>query len=209
MAVEGVGINDTNRRIVIDEYTTNAKGKRVQKRLWICPYYNKWQSMLTRCYSEKHKKRHPTYVGCECDSSWLYFSNFIKWVDSQPNRDWMNCHLDKDLLIKGNKLYNEQNCVFLNKTVNSFITAPTRSRGEFMIGVNMCKRSNKFISHCSEIFGKKSNHLGTFTTELAAHKAWQAKKHEHACQLAELQDDPRVAQALRERYAPDKDWTDY
>jgi hypothetical protein len=64
-----------------------------------------------------------------------------------------------------------------------------------------------FKGSCGNPFTGEGTYLGYFTDELACHKAWQAKKHEYACQLAELQEDPRVAQALRERYAPDKDWT--
>jgi hypothetical protein len=46
-----------------------------------------------------------------------------------------------------------------------------------------------------------------FPTELEAHKAWQARKHELACMLADLQTDDRIASRLREMYAPDKNWT--
>jgi len=42
---------------------------------------------------------------------------------------------------------------------------------------------------------------------LDAHLAWKQQKHEYACLLADLQEDSRVADALRQRYAPDKDWT--
>lgn len=49
--------------------------------------------------------------------------------------------------------------------------------------------------------------MGVFPTELEAHLTWQARKHELSCMLADLQTDERIATVLRERYAPDKDWT--
>ena len=64
-----------------------------------------------------------------------------------------------------------------------------------------------YRAYCNNPFKDKKLHLGSFITELEAHKAWQAKKHEYALQLADLQEDPRVADALRQRYAPYKDWT--
>ena len=79
-----------------------------------------------------------------------------------------------------------------------------------MIGCSFHKATGKYMSRCMNPFSKyegQGRHIGIFNTELEAHKAWQAKKHEYACQLAELQADPRAAQALRERFAPDKDWT--
>ena len=80
-----------------------------------------------------------------------------------------------------------------------------------MLGANFHSRDLTYEAHCCNPFLPKnvsrSLYLGRFKTELEAHKAWQAKKHEYALQLAELQDDPRVAEVLRERYAPDKDWS--
>jgi hypothetical protein len=42
--------------------------------------------------------------------------------------------------------------------------------------------------------------LGAFKTVEEANKAFLKEKHRFACMLADLQDDPRVAKALRERY---------
>ena len=43
----------------------------------------------------------------------------------------------------------------------------------------------------------------TYTTsEYEAHEAWKARKHEHACKLADIQSDVRVAKVLRTRYCP-------
>jgi hypothetical protein len=199
------GINDAEHPVFIKE--NRVEGVQLRKQIFYCPYYRKWQSMIRRCYSVKFQHIRPTYLGCTVDVSWKYFSNFEKWVDSQPNRDWENCDLDKDLLVKGNKVYSPETCVFLDQTVNCFITDNKQSRGSWKIGVCFDKSKNKFKSDCRDPFMGRKQHIGYFNTELEAHKAWQAKKHEYACLLAEQQSDPRVAEALCQRYAPDKDWS--
>lgn len=205
--VHGVGINDV-------DYTVNKmitlgyiNGKQIQKRVWMCPYYRKWASLLKRCYSSKYQTKYPTYIGCTVDPEWLYLSNFIRWVDNQPNRDWQNCELDKDLLFVGNKHYGHTTCVFLTKQVNYFTLLNESKRGEHMIGVSYSSLIKHYRVQCRNPFIRADNQVGYFATELEAHKAWQAKKHEYACQLADLQDDLRVADALRQRYTSDKDWT--
>ena len=49
--------------------------------------------------------------------------------------------LDKDLLVKGNKVYNESTCVFLPKEINSVLTKSTASRGDYLIGVCWSKNT--------------------------------------------------------------------
>lgn len=202
--VYGWGINDVNYNI-----TTNIRVNGLWKVTWECPYYLKWMAMLQRSYCLKCQERQPMYKGCTVDPEWRYLSNFIKWVDSQPNRDWQNCELDKDFLIKGNKHYGKDTVIFIPKNLNLFMTYKRYAKYNRLLGVTPVKgcKADKYVAHCRNPFTKKSEYLGRFTTEIEAHKAWQAKKHEYALRLAERQVDHRVAKVLRERYAPDKDWT--
>lgn len=202
--VYGWGINDVSYNVHRYEMVNGKK-----KCVWACPYYKKWKSILGRCFDLKYQERQPTYKGCTVCEEWKYLSNFIKWVDSQPNKDWMKCEPDKDFLSGGNKHYSPETVVFVSNRVNSFITDKSRGRGICMIGVSYCPRrkKNPYEVRCSNPFMGKQEHLGRFPTELQAHLAWQDRKHELACQIADMQADERVAKALRERYAPDKDWT--
>lgn len=174
------------------------------KMRWLCPAYRDWYDLIKRVFSEKYQNKNPTYIGCTIAEEWKYFSNFRRWVlEEQPNKDWENCCLDKDILFNSNKHYSPETCAYISAKVNSFITS---KRAYTYTGASPV--GGKFVSLCRDPFsGKKRLYVGTFLTELEAHRAWQAKKHEFACLLAEQQQDPRVAKALRERYAPDKDWT--
>ncbi len=166
-----------------------------------CPYYKRWGAMLGRCHSEVLQEKFPTYRGCTVSASWLYFSNFKYWMHTQ---DWEEKHLDKDILLSGNKVYSETTCVFIHDKVNSFILANARSRGEFMLGVSQQGLSS-YRSDCCDPFikGHYSGYLGSFPTELSAHLAWKKKKHEYACQLAvsDYVREVHVGDALIERYA--------
>jgi hypothetical protein len=205
--MHGVGINDVDYVVRENKTIGYINGKQKQITVWLCPYYLKWSDALRRCYSEKYQAKSPTYVGCSVDPDWLYLSNFIKWVDSQPNRDWQNCQLDKDLLVEDNKHYSPDTCVFISKGLNVFIVDRGAARGKYLIGVSWHKAAGKFVAQCNNPFKTRAHYIGCFNTELEAHKAWQERKHLYACQLAELQSDHRVANALRTRYSPDKDWT--
>lgn len=202
--VEGHGINDVDYAVSRYEYVEGFTkgGKRKQVAVWRCPYYKKWTSILTRVYSEKYHKTHPTYKGTSICKEWLYLSNFIKWVDSQPERNWENLQPDKDFLIEGNKHYSPETVVFIDGNVNSFILDGGAARGCTMLGVtykSRCK-TNPYQACCTDPFKRKDSYIGYYATELEAHNAWRKTKHNYALELAELQSDPRVAEVLRNKY---------
>jgi hypothetical protein len=115
-------------------------------------------------------------------------------------QEWLGKELDKDLLSQGNKIYSPETCVFVDLNVNHFILDRSAKRGDFPIGVSFDKVRGKFQSYCGNPFTGKSSNLGYFDCPEKAHEAWRKRKHELACQLADLQTNERVANALRSRY---------
>lgn len=154
--------------------------------------------MLERCYSIKLQERYPTYRGCTVSKEWLTFSNFRAWMVTQ---DFEGKQLDKDLLIEGNKVYGPETCVFVSGSVNRFTTDRGAARGEWLIGATWDKTAGKFRSSCRNPFTKKGEYLGYFTCEQEAHEAWLKRKLELAKELAAIQEDPRAAEALINRYS--------
>lgn len=184
----GVGINDA-------DYIVSKKSNGVTVR---CRYYSRWKDMIRRCYSERRGSEHAAYEGCSVCDEWKSFMSFRGWMQRQ---DWMNKHLDKDILIPGNKVYAPDLCVFVDDITNTFLTTGRPNGNGLLTGAVWDKSRGKFMATCGNPFSKKANNLGRFDTEIEAHNAWKKRKHQIACMLADVQRDERVAEALRSRYA--------
>lgn len=192
--VYGVGYNDSKEATVTTvEHYCEVTGKLVGKKLLKCPFYSRWKDMLKRCYSGKY----PSYEGVIVCQEWLTFSNFRAWMETQ---DWEGKQLDKDLLVKDNKLYSPAVCLFISREVNLFITESDKARGEFPIGVTFDKATGKFLSQCRNIICEGSGHIGRYLTPEEASRAWLTRKLELAKLLAVKQEDLTVAEALVRRY---------
>jgi len=161
--VYGVGINDAT-------YPVNPVilGKRV-----ICPYYDRWNKILKRCYSGKY----PAYKGVSVCDSWLVFSNFRSWMIDQ---DWEGKDLDKDILGTG-KVYCPKSCTFLTHKANSFLIDKSRVKGSLPFGVRYVK--GKYVARCSDIYTGKLIHLGSFVTKEEAHEKWFCFKRDQLDKL--------------------------
>ena len=137
--------------------------------------YELWQNMLQRCYSDDFKKKQSTYEGCEVSDNFKSYEYFYEWCHSQIGFNNEGWHLDKDLLIKGNKVYSESTCIFIPKEINQLLTKRTASRGEYLIGVHWSKTRKAFKAQVSKNKGKQE-HLGYFNTELEAFNAYKIAK---------------------------------
>ena len=108
--VHGVGINDADYAVANYETIGCVDGKQKQKRVWLCPYYQAWTSMLERCYSAKWHERNPTYKNCTVSDEWLTFSNFKAWMEKQ---DFEGKQFDKDLLVQVIRFYSAETAFLL------------------------------------------------------------------------------------------------
>lgn len=196
--VLGVGINDLGYSVKKQEIGRRGNdGKRTYKLLWTCPYYSKWKNMLERCFSKYYSEQNPTYKDCTVEPDWLYASKFKAWMETQ---DWEGKELDKDLLIKGNKHYEPETYVFLSKQLNAFLVDRINYRGKYPLGVTKTTKGSGYKAECRDPFKIRSHHIGIFDYPQNAHLAWKARKHQYACELAELEKDERIINALKTRY---------
>ena len=196
--VFGVGVNDLGYATRVYEYVTENGGKRVRKHVFRCTYYTVWENMLKRCYSKKYLESYPSYIGTSVCSEWLSATAFKKWMEQQ---DWQDKSLDKDIIVKGNKLYSPETCAFVLPATNLFVTASDASRGDYPIGVNLCKRTGKYRANCGNPSTGKPENLGDFSTPEDAHEVWRKRKHELAQLQAAKESDLRVVEALKKRYS--------
>ena len=160
--------------------------------------YTLWKNMLQRCYSGNSRNRYPTYEGCKVSDNFKSYEYFYEWCHKQigfGNQGW---HLDKDLLVKGNKVYSEYSCVFIPREINQLLTKSTASRGEYLVGVYYHKGGKAFIARVNKNTGKPEK-LGSFATELEAFNSYKTAKEAFVKEQAnkyKSQIDPRAYSAL-------------
>lgn len=161
--------------------------------------YELWTGILQRSYSSKFHIRNPTYVGCSVSENFKGFDFFASWCNRQTGFQYVDWELDKDILVKGNKLYSEDNCVFIPREINLFLNKMKKKRGRFPIGVYYDTCSGKFKAQMRTGTGSMKN-LGRFTTPEEAFTKYKMAKEGAASALAKKYDgivDSRVTEALR------------
>ena len=151
--------------------------------------YKKWCSMLERCYDPYTINKHPTYKDCYVCNYWHCFQNFCKWWEEniyKCNNESM--HLDKDILIKGNKIYSPETCIIAPQRINNLFVKRDVARGEYPIGVCWVKVNNKFRAYCG-ILDKENNkkdiNLGRYNTIEEAFLAYKKFKENYIKQVAD------------------------
>ena len=144
--------------------------------------YQMWRSMLRRCYDLKYKKKQPTYYNCTVCEEWLSFSNFKIWYnDNYYMVDNEKMQLDKDILIKGNKIYSPQTCIIVPRNINSLF-AFRKINKKHLLGVKITK-NNKYEARLS--IDNTYKHLGIYETELEAFNAYKTAKENNIKRVAD------------------------
>ena len=176
--VYGFGLNDANYKV-----THSVDGKRK-----MCEFYRKWTNMLKRCYSEKYKKGLNAYDNVMVCDDWLTFSNFKSWMETQ---DWVGKDLDKDLLSGESKIYSPETCLFIDHSLNIFISERS-IQSDLPYGV--CKHGKRYQSGI-RIDGKRK-YLGLFDSIDEANQAWLTERRRLVELIVSQQTDNRIKEAL-------------
>lgn len=146
--------------------------------------YAVWSSMLDRCYND----RYPTYAECTVCTEWHSFQNFCKWylgnyyIVSTGER----MEVDKDIKIKGNKIYSPETCLLVPRSINVLFTKSDAKRtAVHPIGV-LCIDGNRYIARLNiTIDGVKTKrYLGTFNTIDEAFAAYKEGKEQYIKEMA-------------------------
>lgn len=151
-------------------------------------HYNVWNNMFQRCYSKKQEKNSPTYKDVNVCEEWYNFQVFAEWFENNYKEGFQ---LDKDILIKGNKIYSPETCCFVPQEINTLFVKNDSNRGKYPIGV-----TTSYGKPVAQISGKN---LGTFNTVDEAFKIYKIAKEKQIKEVADKWKtliDPRVYQAL-------------
>lgn len=175
LSVYGVGITG-------NKYPININGEQAKE-------YVTWLHMIRRCFSHKEKNRITAYKNVTCCNEWILYENFYEWLHGQENFiKWLNgdrwC-IDKDILIKGNKVYSPETCCLVPNNVNNLILKHEAGRGELPIG--MTKHNNKIQVWCSNPFTGKCEPLGTYSTKEEAFSIYKSYKEDIIKRVANIE----------------------
>ena len=181
--VRGWGVNDADYIV----FPTLSNGRRS-----MCLYYMAWSNMLERVFSTKWHAKYPTYIGASVCDEWKYFMNFRSWMMAQ---DWRDKHLDKDIIVPGNKHYSPETCAFVDGQINNLLIHSAASRRKCPVGVSFHKGAKKYRATID--MNGEHRHLGLFDTPEEASLVYRKEKSRHVRHIALTQvDDPRVRAGL-------------
>ena len=148
---------------------------------------------IERCYDLKRQEKHPTYKGCIVAEEWHDFQNFAEWFENNYKEGFA---LDKDILIKGNKIYSPNTCCFVAREINNSFVKSDSIRGKYPIGISKAK--DKFIAHIS-INGKRVR-LGMFDTPEEAFQVYKIAKEKQIKEVAEKYKNQITGQTYKAMY---------
>ena len=151
--------------------------------------YVVWHDMLRRCYSEKYHEKYPTYKDCIVCEEWLNFQNFARWYnDNYYEIEGERMELDKDILVKHNKIYSPETCIFVPQTINSLFVKKQNNRGDSAIGTSPT-RNGKYRVQCSiinpETRKSKNEYLGVYETQEKAFQVYKYYKEKNIKHVAD------------------------
>ena len=160
--------------------------------------YRLWHNMLNRCYNVGYQKVQPRYIDCSVSENFRYFQYFKEWCNNQIGFNSVDENgkpfaLDKDILVKGNRVYNEDVCAFVPQEVNLLFTKRDKSRGEYPIGVSFHKSRGMLTATLN------NKYLGYFNTAEQAFQVYKTAKEAYIKEVANKwkgKIDPKVYEAL-------------
>lgn len=108
--------------------------------------YQIWSGMMLRCYSPDYHKRFPTYLDTTVCEEWLNFQVFAEWYTNHEFYG-LDYHLDKDILVRGNKVYSPEKCTLVPVEINGLLIDSGSIRGDCPIGVHRIDKSCSYVAY--------------------------------------------------------------
>lgn len=139
------------------------------------PHYASWHNMICRCYDKNQVINNPTYKDCTVDKIWHNFQNFAEWFEQNYKPHMEGWHLDKDILVKGNKVYSPETCCFLPDEINKLF-----HRSNYIKAISF--KGTKFI--VSSNIKNQKQYLGLFDTQDEAFRVYENHRKKYLEKIA-------------------------
>lgn len=163
--------------------------------------YRLWVNILNRCY-KRYKRSRVQYEGCIVSENFKYFPYFRNWCANQKGYGSVDDFghafaIDKDILVKGNRIYSEDTCCFVPREINNLLNGRKNRNQKLPTGVHLRESSGKYIAAiCKD---RVVTHIGVYTTSSEAFEAYKVVKETYIKEVADkwkAQIDPRVYEVL-------------
>lgn len=141
--------------------------------------YVTWRNMLRRCYYDK--ENFPSYynIVTVCDE-WHNFQNFGDWYEENYYECEGRLHLDKDILLPGNKIYSPSTCLLVPQKINMIFMEHKRNKDGLPEGISLAQ-NRKYVSQY------QGKYLGTYDNLDAAVDIHNKAKQDFIKEIAEEQ----------------------
>lgn len=159
------------------------------------PHYSVWTGAIIRCYCPTRQAKRPSYIGCSISKNWLCYQNFAEWYTTHESCG-LGYELDKDLVVKGNRIYSAETCTMIPREINLAIRTDRINVNDLPVGVFKTKSGSYTAGTRTK---GKDFHIGTFSTPEEASAAYVIAKEAYVKELAlEWKDkiEPRAFEAL-------------
>lgn len=143
--------------------------------------YKKWDAMLSRCYNQKNiQYKNYGESGCRVCERWHSFENFVNdipliegWDISMFENGLLQ--LDKDIKIKGNKIYSKDNCMLVTRIKNMSVI-PSVMKDFIGIDPNGIKHEGYSVAEFSRKHNLERKIVSRILNgEFKTHKGWRFK----------------------------------
>lgn len=154
--------------------------------------FSHWNAMRDRCKKDgATQKLYPAYIGCSMDSFFedpkQGFQNFAAWCQNQVGFKKEGFELDKDILVKGNKVYGPNTCVFVPQQINNLFLVPRKKDQTNNMPVGVRFVDNGYRVEIS--IDNKAVNLGRFQNVNLAEQAYLTRKVQDIHEKAKLYKD--------------------
>lgn len=140
--------------------------------------------MIRRCYDPYIINENLAYKDVIVCKEWHSFQNFARWYEENYYEvDGEKMHLDKDVLVRNNKIYSPNTCVFAPQRINNLFIKHKYARTQLPIGVYHYKNTNKYISKYNDTPNNRK-YLGVFQTITDAFNAYKYAKESQLKDMA-------------------------
>ena len=156
-------------------YETGYLGQGRYSRRTHSQYYRHWTHMMDRCCNKKVSNLSDYFHN---------FQNFAEWCEENYYEiDGEKMCLDKDILIKNNRTYSPNNCMFVPDRINTLFCKTDKSRGSYPVGCSYNKERDMIEVHCSTL--DKRKFLGYYNTIEEAFNSYKTFKESYIKQVAD------------------------